>query len=176
MGGHTLKLYLGSETVWLSQCVGVKWANDFGRIMSNPIHVVSFAIQHYYMLPSGVCTKKWNESLATNTTWLLIVSTSYIPYLDIHLIPLSWYPTRYIAHPSSTYDDMFVLYQSSKHPLLSVSMPHWHPLFSGPISIFLLREGLKTGCCPGIHWYYPSSLICLCCCCYHQYPSLSAVF
>ena len=162
MGGHTLKLYLGSETVWLSQCVGVKWANDFGQIMSNPIHVVSFAIQHYYMLPSGVCTKKWNESLATNTTRLLIVSTSYIPYLDIHLIPLSWYPTRYIAHPSSTYDDMFVLYQSTLCSL--------HLCIADALSF------LAQWCWSEIHWHYPSSLICLCCCCYHQYPSLSAVF
>ena len=104
-----------------------------------------------HLLPSGVCAKKWKESLATNTTWLIIVFTHSILICGIHLVPLSRYPTRYISHPFSTYDDMFVLYQSTKHPLLSVSMPHWHPLFSGPISIFLLREGLKTGCCPGIH-------------------------
>ena len=65
------------------------------------------------MLPSGVCTKKWKESLATNTTRLLTVSTYSVLYCGIHLIVLSRYPTRYISHPFSTYDDMFVLYQST---------------------------------------------------------------
>ena len=114
------------------------------------------------LLPSGVCTKKWNGSLATNTTWLIIVFTHSILICGIHLVPLSRYPTRYISHPFSTYDDMFVLYQSTLCSL--------HLCIANALSF------LAQWCWPGIHWYYPSSLICLCCYCYHQYPLLCAVF
>ena len=40
------------------------------------------------------------------------------------------------------------------------------------LDLYPLRRS-DMGCLPGLHWYYPSSLICPCCCC-HQHPLISA--
>ena len=125
-----------------------------------------------FVLP-GIYARTRKAVLATDATQLRIVlyflhSTSEYPFVSAILIShkISSIPFRYL---------WWYVHALLKHPLFSASMPYRHPLSSGSILVFLLCEGLKTGSCPGLHWFYPSFLTFPRCCCCHQYYLISAI-